>query len=244
MFNWFNKKEKQFLPYTTDIHCHILPGIDDGSPDIDHSLPLLQHMVEWGLKRIVPTPHVTEDVFENTPETIDPPYNQLLEAAREAGIGLELLAPAAEYRIDPFFVDQLAAGHVRTHPGNHILVENGFLTEPWNIDNLLYELMINGYHPILAHPERYAYYYANKDRYRELHDRGIKFQCNLLSFAGYYGKAPGAVAKYLMENDMVDFLGTDLHNARHVEAINKWMETRSYRLVADTLRDRILNDTL
>ena len=76
MFNFLKKKNNTpKLPYTTEVHCHVLPGIDDGSPDVEHSLALIHQMKEWGLERIIATPHVTEASFENTPQTIGSAYS-------------------------------------------------------------------------------------------------------------------------------------------------------------------------
>ena len=94
MFGWFKKKKVDSrLPFPTDIHCHLVPGIDDGSKSVESSVELLQHMQQWGITRIIPTPHVTEDTFENTPATIDPAYGALVAGANDSGIEIEILPP-------------------------------------------------------------------------------------------------------------------------------------------------------
>ena len=244
MFGLFKKKNADVrLPFKTDVHCHLVPGIDDGSESAEESVELLRHMQQWGITRIIPTPHVTEDTFENTPATIDPAYGALVAGAAEAGIEIEIMPPSAEYRLDSFFVDQLASGNVRPLGNGYLLVENNFSMEPWGLDNMLYDLSLKGYRPVLAHPERYMCYHSNMQRYRQLHDKGILFQCNLLSFSGYYGKEVRNVAMKLMDNDMIDFLGTDLHMMRHVEAIEEYMPSSHFRRVSERLKDRLMNDT-
>lgn len=244
MFGWFKKRDADVsLPFSTDIHCHLVPGVDDGSDSVEESVELLQHMRQWGITRIIPTPHVTEDTFENTPATIDPAYGELVAGVTEAGIGIELMPPSAEYRLDSYFVDQLACGNVRELGNGHLLVENNFAVEPWGLDGVLYDLSLKGFKPILAHPERYMYYHGNMQRYRQLHDKGILFQCNILSFSGYYGKAVRDVAMKFIENDMVDFLGTDMHSMRHVESIEEYMKCSHFRRVSERLRGRLMNDT-
>ncbi|MDE6402210.1 MAG: hypothetical protein K2K86_00200, partial [Muribaculaceae bacterium] len=162
MFGLFKKNNADVrLPFTTDVHCHLVPGIDDGSESVEESVELLQHMQQWGITRIIPTPHVTEDTFENTPATIDPAYGALVAGAAEAGIGIELMPPSAEYRLDSFFVEQLESGNVRPLGNSFLLVENNFSIEPWGLDNMLYDLSLRGYRPVLAHPERYIYYHSN-----------------------------------------------------------------------------------
>ena len=244
MFGWFKKKNVDSrLPFHTDIHCHLVPCIDDGSKSVESSVELLQHMQQWGITRIIPTPHVTEDTFENTPATIDPAYGALVAGANDSGIEIDILPPSAEYRLDSFFVDQLEVGNVRQLGNSFILVENNFSVEPWGLDNMLYDLSLKGYRPILAHPERYLYYHGNLSRYKQLHDRGIYFQCNILSLSGYYGKNVRNVAMKLIDNDLVDFLGTDLHMMRHVDAIEDYMKTSHFNRVSDRLRGRLMNDT-
>lgn len=242
MFHWFRKPDSPKLPFATDIHCHLTPGIDDGSPDVDKSVQLLTYMEKWGIRRIVMTPHVTEDTFENTPATIDPAFGILVAGAREAGIGIDLLPPSGEYRMDNFFVESLARGLVRPMPGGYLLVENSFSVEPWDVDKLLFDLTLKGYKPVLAHPERYIYYHSVPDRYRQLHDRGVFMQCNILSFAGYYGREIKHMACRMLENGLVDFLGTDLHGMRHAEAMEHFMGSRDFRNLSRRVTGCILND--
>ena len=85
------------------------------------------------------------------------------------------------------------------------------MQEPWNLETLIFDLQVKGMQPILAHPERYSYYYNRKDRLKELHKTGLMFQINLLSPAGAYGKAERKAAEYLIKEGLVDFIGTDLH---------------------------------
>lgn len=242
MLGLFKKRtEPSTLFFATDIHCHIIPGIDDGSPDVDTSVELVERMKGWGLKRIIASPHVTMDTFENTPATIAPPLSLLKDALREKGIDMDL-SHSAEYRIDEFFLKQLEAGNIVPLPNNYLLVENSFIQEPWGLDKILFDLKIKGYKPILAHPERYLYYHTGKkQRYDELHGTGTLFQINLLSLAGYYGNAERNMAERLIEKGMADFIGTDLHNHRHADCIEKYLSSKHYRKIAETLA--VKNDT-
>ena len=123
----------------------------------------------------------------------------------------------------------------------HLIIENSFVQEPLNLDRLVFELQVDGYRPILAHPERYFYYYENLDRYRALHDAGVEFQINLLSLAGYYGKGERRIAEKLIDMGLVDFVGTDLHGRRHVESIRGYMATREFRRHRSALEKVIKN---
>lgn len=243
MFSIFKKKiEKAKLCFSTDIHCHVIPGIDDGSPDVKTSVELVERMKEWGISRIIASPHVTQDSFENTPDVIVPAFVALKTELERRDIDLEL-SHSAEYRLDEFFLSQLECENIVPLPGNYLLVENSFLQEPWNIDQLLFDLKVKGYKPILAHPERYFYYYGNKRaRYDELHNVGTLFQVNLLSLAGYYGKDEKIIAEYLIEKGYVDFIGTDLHRHAHADAIDAYLASKDYRKIAPKLH--ILNDKI
>ena len=220
MFSFFKKKQEPLqLCFNTDIHCHVLPGIDDGSPDVATSIELIQRMKSWGISRIIATPHVTQASFENTPETMGNALNELKKELAEKNIDIDI-----------------------THSAEYRLVENSFIQEPWNLDQLLFDLKVKGYKPILAHPERYIYYHSKKDRYKAIHSTGTKLQLNILSIAGHYGKEEKQIAMELIEKGFVDFIGTDLHNHRHADAIEAYLASKDYRKIKDRLP--LLNNTI
>ncbi len=243
MFNIFSRRKATPEPlfFSTDIHCHIVPGIDDGSTDVATSVDLIRSMSSWGIKRIIATPHVTEDVFENSVETITPPFTELKQALSDAGIDVAL-EHSAEYRLDDLFKKQFAAGECKPYPNDFILVENSWIQEPWGLDETLFDIKVKRLSPILAHPERYLYYFDNRERLKKIHDDGTLFQINLLSLAGHYGKDQRRQAEWLIENELVDFIGSDLHNASHVEAIERYLASKDYRHDRERLDGRILND--
>ncbi len=241
MFSIFKKKESnKGLFYHTDIHSHVLPGIDDGSRDVDMSMFLVGKMKSWGINRIIATPHVTKDTFENTPSSISDAYSALNDKIATSGVDIEI-SYSAEYRIDELFKTVVESNQLILFPNDYILVENSFIQAPWEMDDVIYDLKLRGYNPILAHPERYKYYWHKKERYREIHDTGTYFQVNLLSFAGYYGKEVKEMAYWLLENDMIDFMGTDLHHPRHVESIEHFIKSSECNKLAKKLH--LLNDT-
>lgn len=242
LFSFLKKSEPLRLPFKTDIHCHIIPGVDDGSPDVDTSVELVKRMNSWGIERIIATPHITEATFENTPEILDPALEELQEALKARSIDVAV-SRASENRIDDFFREQLAAGQITPYPNNYILVENSFIQEPWDLDQFLFDLKIKGYRPILAHPERFHYYFdEHPERYDALHRAGNLFQVNVLSLAGGYSKQEKRVAEKLIEKGYVDFLGTDLHNSRHADIIDAYLTTKDARRHFAALEGRIFND--
>lgn len=243
LFDFLSRKNEPIqLPYTTDIHSHILPGVDDGSPDVDTSIFLVQNMVKWGISNIIATPHITEGSFQNTPDILDPALEELQEAVKKAAIDVRI-SRSSENRLDDFFCRQLQAGLITTFPNRYLLVENSFLQEPIMLDKFLFDLKVAGYNPILAHPERYFYYHAiSPERYTQLHRAGNLFQVNILSLAGAYGREEKRAAEKLIEKGFVDFLATDLHSPRHVEIIDAYLRTKDARRHFEALTGRLLND--
>lgn len=236
MWNFFKKdKEPQKVFFKTDIHCHVIPGVDDGSPKIATSVELIRRMRALGFDRIIASPHVTAEKFENTPEILDPALASLNDALEAEGESFKV-ERSAEYRLDDYFKEQLCEGIVKTMPGGYILIENSFLQEPRDLEKMVFDLKTDGMKPILAHPERYGYYYERRSRLDELHLRGLMFQVNLLSLAGHYGKGELKLAEYLLEKGMIDFLGTDIHNHRHVDSLERYFTTKRYREIAKKLK--------
>lgn len=226
MFNIF-KKEKitssvtEIFPVTTDIHSHILPGIDDGSPDLSTSITLIKGLYDLGYRRLVATPHVIGDFYKNTPEIINRELNRLKIACADAGINVELSA-AAEYMLDDYFLRILKEkDQILPVYKNYILTELPYTVMPMNVNEMVFEIITAGYKPILAHPERYFYYHKTPDEYANLKDMGFLLQVNLLSLTGYYGAPVAKAAKFIFDNGLADLVGTDMHHTRHLEALNK-----------------------
>ena len=223
IFKRYNQKVLNFdkLPFQTDIHSHILPGIDDGSPDIETSIILLKGLSALGIKKMIATPHVIADLYRNTPEIIMAALAKLKVACIDENIDIEIEA-AAEYMIDDSFIQMLAEGNqLLTIYDNLILTEQSFNSVADNLHEIAFSLLTNGYRPVLAHPERYEYYHNNYKNYGLLKEMGFLLQINVLSLTGYYGKSVAKVTEYLFENNLVDLVGTDLHHFRHLEMLNK-----------------------
>lgn len=243
LFNFFKSKNsaESKLFYKTDIHCHIMPGVDHGAQSVDESLELIAAQQRWGIEQIILTSHVTDDTFENNPDTLAEGFRILTEGVKEAGNPIRL-AYSAEYRIDTLFTDQLEKGLIVPMPDNYLLLENAFIQEPIGLDRLLFDLKVKGYKVIMAHPERFPYYYGNLDRYKQLHEAGNRFQINLLSLAGFFGKDTKKIAEWIVKNGMADFLGSDMHHLRHAEAIDKYLRSADYRKLLPWLERTVKND--
>lgn len=244
IFNFIShKREPIQFPYTTDIHSHVIPGVDDGAPDLTAAIFLVRNMAKWGIKHIIATPHVS-DGFENTPDILDTALEKLQNAVSNSEINISI-SRSSENRIDDIFRELLKSEQITPFPNNYLLVENSFLQEPWQLDKFLFDLKLDGYNPILAHPERFFYYYAiSPERYDQLHQAGNLFQVNILSLAGAYGKDEKRAAEKLIEKGYVDFLATDLHNPHHVEIIDAYLRSKDARRHFAALYGRLLNDRL
>ncbi|MCM1137867.1 MAG: hypothetical protein NC221_07825 [Duncaniella sp.] len=240
----FLKKNTELakLPFTTDVHAHVLPGVDDGAVDIEESLSLLREMSGWGIRKVFATPHVAEG-FPNDAETLDAALFSLREGIERAAIEIDLHR-SSENRVDDFFISQIQDEKIKSFPGNYLLVENSYLQEPWQLDQFLFDLKLKGFIPVMAHPERFSYYHGSTERYNQLHQAGNLFQINLLSLTGAYGKEAKQAAELLIQRGYVDFLGTDIHHYHHVEIITSYLHTRQAHTLLPPLTHRLLNDKI
>ena len=202
-----------------DMHSHLIPGIDDGSPDLETSVRLIRGLISLGYKKTITTPHINADIFPNTTAIIRAGEAAVTEELRRQQIEIEFRA-AAEYLMDEHFSKMLATGEpLLTLKDNLVLVELSFAVPAFNLKETLFDMQLKGYQPVLAHPERYLYFGANKKWYEELKDAGCLFQLNLLSLVGYYGRDSQQLAEYLVKKKYIDFLGTDMHTVRHLEML-------------------------
>ena len=190
----------------TDWHSHILPGVDDGIPDMESSLAVLEAYEKNGVKRVWLTPHIMED-FPNTPESLRQRFAELKEAYK-GDIELNL---AAENMLDSLFMERLEARDLLTigKEGTHLLVETSYLNPPMEFDDMIDEIQKAGYYPVLAHPERYRY--MNEADYKDLRRRGVLFQVNLLSVVGGYGETARGKAEWFLREGMAEAVGSDIH---------------------------------
>ena len=203
------------------MHSHLLPGIDDGSPDVPMSDLLIKGLLDMGYKKLITTPHVMADIYPNTPTSIMEAHKLLKKDTQLSSVNFPIV-PAAEYLLDDGFENLLQSDDpLICISGNLILVEFSFAAPPVDYKEKLFQIQLRGYQPVLAHPERYFYWMGNKPAFDELKTSGCYFAVNLLSFTGYYGKPCLDVAQYLLKKNYISFLGTDLHHLRHLEFLQQ-----------------------
>ncbi|MDE6352584.1 MAG: hypothetical protein K2K88_05530, partial [Muribaculaceae bacterium] len=153
----------------------------------------------------------------------------------------------AVFRLCLHVVKEIKEWHIKTVTVYHILVELPFASNPGNewVDSILFEIESRGFKPILAHPERYLYLHTRDlKNYIDLHNRGVEFQINLLSLAGYHGEDENKMALKLIDKGLVDYCATDLHHFRHVDSIEKYLSSRACRPTLKKLAALVKNDKL
>ncbi|WP_130734314.1 tyrosine-protein phosphatase [Flavobacterium sp. J27] len=218
MFSLFKSKPKlyELIPDGyVDIHSHILPGIDDGAKTIDDTEYLMKQMLDFGFQKAIATPHTMNTVWENTKETIEATKTKVEKELPVESNRLHLNC-ASEYFMDDRFVDRFQTESLLTLKDNYVLVEMSYLNAPIQLFDILFELQLKGYQPVLAHPERYTFFHSNFKEYEKLKKVGCLFQLNLLSIVGYYGKEVSNVAEKLLAQDLINFTGSDIHHKNHI----------------------------
>ena len=215
IFNLFKSKPtlKELIPKGfVDIHSHILPGIDDGAQNLNESLKLIKKMKKLGFSKIIGTPHTSPGLYNNTNESIKKSFNSVVKKIPK-DIKIEY---CSEYMIDNSLIKKAKNKELLCLKDNYILVEMSFISKPIGLYEILYEIKVNGYIPILAHPERYLF--LTMDNIYKIKNFGCLFQANLLSATGYYGKSVRVNLDRLLKRELIDFVGSDIHNIKHIAA--------------------------
>ena len=244
MFSFFKKK----IDYNAtnhllvDLHSHLIPGIDDGAKNLEESIELILKLKSLGYKKIITTPHVMIDSYPNSKNTIIKGLENLQRELIKRGIDINIEA-SAEYYIDEGFIKLLKNHQLIPILNKYILFETSYISKPFNLEEIIFEISQKGYIPILAHPERYRYIKNHKDEYTKLKELGVMFQLNANSLIGYYGKDAQIKANYLIENSLIDFIGSDTHRQRHLLILEEVLRNKS---IWDKIlnKNKILNNTL
>ena len=221
----FSKKELTIEPINlsflrNDIHSHLIPGIDDGSPDMETTIILLKKFIDLGYKKVITTPHIMSDYYKNTPEIILSGLDKVNEEIIKNNLDIEIEA-AAEYNLEPEFEDLIEKDKLLTFgTENYLLFELSFFDEPTRLNEIIWKMREKGLSPVLAHVERYGYWHKDYDKIEEMINRGVKIQVNIGSIIGAYGPEVKKVAEKLIEDKVINFVGSDCHHEQHLEMIN------------------------
>lgn len=243
MFSFFTSKNsavKDKFPITTDMHCHLLPGIDDGAPDAATSIELIKGMQAMGISAATCTPHIISDLYPNNEETISAAFTILEAEIKKNNLDFRIRF-AAEYQMDETFFEKLKNKEkLLTIKDNIILTEfASFSSPPVNMEEMAFEILTAGYIPILAHPERYGYFHQNTAMFHRMSELGFRLQPNISSITGYYGNAVTRATKYIIKNGLAVYIGTDLHHERGLKSMQE-----AVGLISKSFSDKLYNEEL
>ncbi|WP_298479695.1 CpsB/CapC family capsule biosynthesis tyrosine phosphatase [uncultured Maribacter sp.] len=228
MFSFFQKKTFliDHLNGFIDIHNHILPGIDDGAKTVEESIKLIKEFSEFGVTNFIATPHIMDNYYPNNLKTVTKSLNKLTKQLKVEKLNNVTITAAAEHMIDANFEVILEKGEVIPILKNYLLVEMSYLQASINFENAIQKIAERRFFPILAHPERYVYLHSKFGKYEKYKSKGILFQLNLLSLSSYYGKDVQQMANKLLNEGLLDFVGTDVHNIRQLNSLKEVKVTK------------------
>ncbi len=236
----FSSDEKFDLLHTIDLHSHLIPAIDDGVKNLKQSISIIKQLQEMGFKKIITTPNIMRHRFPNSKNAILYRYEILKKELIKYNINIDLQV-ASEYYYDEHFLELINKKDLLTFGDNYVLFEFSFHVKPIGIAQVVFRLLELGYNPILAHPERYLFF-NDIDDYYALKDLGLLFQINLVSLQGFYGKKAKKSAEEIINAGLVDFIGSDIHSEKYVDAFNKALKHKLYPKIFE--KNYIKNDFL
>ena len=239
MFNFFNRKPQSLFEGLCDMHNHLLPGIDDGSKDLSMSIKMLESYHKLGFKSVIPTPHIYQDLYPNTPKSISDSFKQLREVKSLENVP-SLDFYGAEYMVDETFMKNLEIGVPSLILcSRYLLLEINFFGGTQLLDKACFQLLQKKTTPILAHPERYMLI-DKLDQFKDLKEKGFYFQLNALSLMGHYGRQVKQKAEMILNAGLYDFVATDAHHNENLEKLKllriskkqriKWQAIREFQL--------------
>jgi len=246
----FNNKEEEEIPSAltdysailVDFHNHVLPGIDDGARSMEDTITMLRNFEQLGIRKVIASPHSMADGYINSNEKILELRDAVKEVIKANAINIQFDA-AAEYYMDELFMEKLERKDLLTIGKNYVLMELSYLSKPTNTGDAIYKLQVSGYNLILAHPERYPYYYEDSfANYRNFKDRGVFFQINLGSLVGKYGAQARYTAEKMIDENMVEFVSSDLHSVPQFQMLQDCLKSKHLEKLfsSDILRNKTL----
>jgi protein-tyrosine phosphatase len=224
-----------------DMHSHFIPAIDDGSKSVENSVEMIRHFHNQGYKKVITTPHIMGDFYRNTPENILGGLEKVKHQLKAEGIPIQMEA-AAEYYIDYDFEQKLDNEKLLTFGDNFVLVEISYVNEPDNLERILFKMQTSGYKPILAHPERYPFWFGNMQKFESLFSKDILLQLNINSLTGYYSPETKKLAEALIDRQLIRFLGSDCHHMGHVDLMKQVVYSPHLKKLIES--GNLLNHTL
>lgn len=221
-----NKDILDFSVLNADMHSHLIPNIDDGSLSVQETYNMISGLQALGFKKFITTPHIMPEIFKNDADIILDRCTQLNAELKTTDTEIHVEA-AAEYYIDEQFPGRIRKGEkFLTFGANYILIEVNMMAKEKRLEEVLFELNLKGYKPVLAHVERYPYMFEGNSLkyYSSLLDADVLLQVNLRSFTGQYGEIQKKIARQLAEHKMINFLGSDIHHENQLPIIQQSMK--------------------
>ena len=196
-----------------DLHCHLLPGVDDGPATLEESVAMARAAATAGTSTIVATPHIRGD-YPLEPSELEPRAEALRQALHQAGVRLRVLT-AGEVAISKLHdLADADLQKLRLGEGSYMLVESPYTDVGDLLETALFYLQLRGFTPLLAHPERAPAFQANPDRLAALVERGMLCSITAASMRGAFGRAVQAFARRLLESRLVHDVSSDAHDSR------------------------------
>lgn len=230
MWKFFKSKKNQEVPlFKSDLHSHLLPGLDDGVKSFEESYDIILTLQDLGFTKAITTPHIMHDYYKNNPSGIRKKNAELRDylIQKDSSFTVEC---AAEYYFDEYLSDLIQTDEeLLTFGDGYFLFETNTFSEPMLLNDLVFKLKVKNLKPVMAHPERYQYLQNNLDRVEDLINRGVLMQVNSLSLVGFYSKPIQQVARQLVEHKMVHFLGSDCHNLHQAKFLSKCLSNKYFK---------------
>ena len=240
MFSFFQKHQKPLFEGLCDIHNHLLPGIDDGSKDLETSAKMLHAFEALGFTSTIPTPHIYKELYPNTPETIKNAFD-LLKQQKQLENSVSVNSYAAEYMVDEVFMKDLEkASPLLLLNDTYILLEINFFGQTTMLKSACFSLCQKNITPILAHPERY-HLIKDISEYQNLKNQGFYFQLNALSLLGQYGPEVKQKAEKLLKAGLYDFVATDAHSVHDLKKLKNLSLSKKQGIQWESIREFQLN---
>ncbi len=211
----------------SDFHSHLIPKIDDGVKELPEALEIITQLKELGVQTIVTTPHVSQHAYPNKTTGILAAFSELQHAATAAGINVELAVAAEYYLDDSFQTDLHQKEPLLTFGRKHLLFETNYLSEPLQLKEVVFQLVTQGYRPMLAHPERY--HYMSLAKAEDLRTRGVNLQINLLSLIGYYSPSVQRLAEKMIDAKIINAVSSDCHQPQQARLLQKVAVCKYYQ---------------
>lgn len=198
-----------------DLHCHMLPGIDDGAPDLDTALSMARMAVEDGIRVSACTPHIYPGMYDNDGDGIRAALAAFQSELDRRDIPLRLVQ-GADVHMQPDMVAGIRAGRIATLAGSrYLLFEPPHHVAPPRFEQSLFELQVAGFVPVITHPERLTWVGDHYGVFQRLFDAGVWMQITAGSLTGRFGKAARHWGERMLDDGMVHILATDAHDLRH-----------------------------